>query len=113
MSGISIANDAASWYESGMVKDVTIRHNQFIQCGEPAIIICPENKQSDGPVHQNIVITDNHFDLQGTKVLSAKSTSGIIFNNNTIKADKAFDIKKGLELKDCADVKVAGNMIGQ
>lgn len=112
MSGISIANDAASWYESGMVKDVTIRHNQFIQCGEPAIIICPENKQSDGPVHQNIVITDNNFDLQGTKVLSAKSTSGIIINNNTIKADKAFDIKKGLKLKDCADVKVAGNMIG-
>ena len=112
MSGISIADDAASWYESGMVKDFVIRHNQFIQCGEPAIIICPENTRSDGPVHQNIVISDNHFDLQDTKALSAKSTSGILFNNNTIKADKAFDIKKALELKDCADVKVAGNRIG-
>jgi hypothetical protein len=113
MSGISIANDAASWYESGMVKNVTIRHNQFIQCGEPAIIICPENKQSDGPVHQNITIINNQFDLQGLRVLSAKSTSGIIINNNTIKAEKAFDIKKGLELKDCTDVKISGNMIGQ
>jgi hypothetical protein len=113
MSGISIADDAASWYESGMVKNVTIRHNQFIQCGEPAIIICPENKQSNGPVHQNITITGNQFDLQGTKALSAKSTSNIIFNNNTIKAEKPFDIKKGLELKDCTDVKVSGNVIGQ
>ncbi|MBB6110126.1 Right handed beta helix region [Mucilaginibacter lappiensis] len=112
MSAISIANDAANWYESGMVKDVTIRNNQFIQCGEPAIIICPENKQSDGPVHQNIAIIDNQFDLQGTKVLSAKSTSGIIFNNNTIKAGKDFDIKNGLELKDCTDVKVSGNTVG-
>jgi hypothetical protein len=51
--------------------------------------------------------------LQGLHVLSAKSTSGIIFNNNTIKAEKAFDIKKGLELKDCVDIKVSGNIIGQ
>lgn len=113
MSAISIADDAASWYESGMVKDFVIRHNQFVQCGEPAIIICPENTRSDGPVHQNIVISDNRFDLQGTKALSAKNTSGIKFNNNTIKADKPFDIKKGLELKDCADVKVSGNILGQ
>ena len=112
MSGISIADDAASWYESGMVRDFTIRHNQFIQCGEPAIIICPENTKSDGPVHQNIVITDNQFDLKGTKALSAKSTSGILFNNNTIKADKTFDIERALELKDCSDVKVSGNRIG-
>jgi len=113
MSAISIADDAASWYESGMVKDLTIRHNFSFKCGEPAIICCPENKQSNGAVHQNISIVNNQFDLQGLHVLSAKSTSYIKFRENTIKTDATADIKDMILLKDCGEVRVSGNTINR
>ncbi|WPU92329.1 right-handed parallel beta-helix repeat-containing protein [Mucilaginibacter sabulilitoris] len=113
MSAISIADDAASWYESGMVKNLTIRHNRFVQCGEPVIIICPENTQSNTAVHQNISIINNNFDLQGQQVLSAKSTSGVQFLNNNIKARKVADIKDMMTMKDCTGVKTSGNTISQ
>ena len=61
MSGIFIADDARSWFESGMVRDVTIRNNNFIECGAPVILIAPENKCNDGYVHRNITITNNLF----------------------------------------------------
>ncbi|MDN5285888.1 MAG: hypothetical protein JWR38_2162 [Mucilaginibacter sp.] len=112
MSAISVANDAASWYESGMVKDMTIRNNQFLKCGEPAIIFCPENTQSDGAVHQNIAIVNNQFDLQGLHVLSAKSTSNIKFTSNTIKTEKTANVKDMMQLKDCSGVVISGNTIG-
>jgi hypothetical protein len=111
LSAISVADDAASWYESGMVKDMTIRNNQFLECGEPAIIFCPENTQSNGAVHQHIAITHNKFLLQEQRVLSAKNTSGIKFQNNTIKTEKTTDIKDMLGLKDCSGVDVSGNTI--
>jgi hypothetical protein len=111
LSAISVADDAASWYESGMVKDLTISHNQFLKCGEPAIIFCPENTVSNGPIHKNISIANNIFDLQGLHVLSAKNTSNIRFDNNVIKAEKAVDIKDMMELKDCPGVVISGNKI--
>jgi len=113
MSAISIADDAASWYESGMVKDLTIRNNFSFKCGEPAIIFCPENKQSNGAVHQNISIVNNKFDLQGLHVLSAKNTSNIKFEKNTIKTGATADIKDMIQLKDCGEVRVLGNTINQ
>jgi len=33
MHAILIENDASGWYESGAVTDLTIRNNQFIECG--------------------------------------------------------------------------------
>ncbi|MEN0054353.1 MAG: right-handed parallel beta-helix repeat-containing protein [Mucilaginibacter sp.] len=110
-SGISVANDAANWYESGMVRDLTIRDNDFVNCGEPAIIFCPENTQSKGPVHQNITILNNRFNLQGVQALSAKSTANIKFKGNTIKAEKPADIKKMIVLKDCTGVEIEGNVV--
>jgi hypothetical protein len=111
MSAVSVANDAASWYESGMVKDMTIRNNRFLDCGEPVIILCPENTRSNGVVHQNISIVNNQFDLQGLRVLSAKSTSNIKFTGNTIKTEKTANIKDMMQLKDCSGVVILGNTI--
>lgn len=111
LSAISVADDAASWYESGMAKDMIIRNNQFLECGEPVIIFCPENTQSNGAIHQNITITHNQFLLQGQRILSAKNTSGIRLYDNTIKSEKALDIKDMLELKDCSEVDIKNNAI--
>ena len=43
MSAILVDDDARSWFESGCVRDMTIRGNRFIRCGEPVININPRN----------------------------------------------------------------------
>ena len=88
MSGILIADDANSWFESGLVNDVLIKNNLFEECGGPVINIHPENLITD-PVHQNISVTDNHFKLVKGLILSAKSTENISFTNNFIELRKA------------------------
>lgn len=61
MSGILIADDARSWFESGMVHDITIQDNNFIECNTPVILIAPENDRNEGYVHRNITIKNNRF----------------------------------------------------
>lgn len=61
MASILIADDARSWFESGPVRDVTIRNNRFIDCSSPVILIAPENDKDLGPVHSGIRIIDNDF----------------------------------------------------
>lgn len=83
MSGILISDDATSWYESGCVSDVVIRGNAFMNCEENAILIKPENRKYDGPVHRNILIENNLFVLNGIYALNASSSSGITMKGNT------------------------------
>lgn len=95
MAAILISNDASSWFESGMVRDVTIRNNEFIDCGynggpgnrgDAIIAIWPENSVIDKtkPVHRNITIEGNTFRTYDRPVLVAKSTGNLIFRNNTV-----------------------------
>lgn len=93
MNGILIAADAADWFESGPVRNVTIRGNRFEDCtfnGGPDnayIAIHPSNKvvDKDIPVHRNIRIEGNTFVLRdGCPALSAKSVRGLTFRGNTI-----------------------------
>ena len=93
-SAILIPGDANGWYESGAVKDVTIRNNTFndacltsmYQFCEGIISIYPEIPKPDGakPFHRNIRIEHNTFHPFDYPVLYAKSTEGLYFNNNTI-----------------------------
>lgn len=92
MSAVLIEADAEGWYESGPVRDVTIRNNEFIDCayqggpGNAVIAIHPSNKVADvkQPVHFNIRIEHNVFKTFDYPVLYAKSTQGLFFTNNTI-----------------------------
>jgi len=91
MSAILVADDGLSWYESGQVHDLTIRHNLFSQCGNnilPAnytITIAPENDQpAQTAVHSNIRITGNHFICYTPAVLTARSVDGLVFSGNSI-----------------------------
>lgn len=77
MSGILIADDARSWYESGMVRDVTVRGNEFVECGSPVIMIAPENDVDGGYVHSNVSIVDNRFVIAGGKAVYARSVDGL------------------------------------
>jgi len=92
MYAILIADDALSWYESGAVRDVTIRRNRFIGCGyndapdDYVIAIAPENRKTvDGAfVHHNIRIEDNEFDTRGGRLLKARSVDGLTLQHNRV-----------------------------
>ncbi|WP_214072391.1 right-handed parallel beta-helix repeat-containing protein [Mucilaginibacter sp. dw_454] len=108
-AGVLVEDDAEGWYESGMVKSLTIINNNFYKCGEPAIGIHPENTRNDGPVHQNITINGNKFTLNGNQALAAKSTANISFTNNILYTPIAGN--QFTNFKDCTAITLSNNRI--
>lgn len=120
MHAILIENDASGWYESGAVTDLTIRNNQFIECGFNSapdnyiISINPQNHEvvPGYYVHRNISITNNTFKVYDAPLLTARSARGLVFANNKIEksdflpADKT---KPAFSFTGCSQVKVSGN----
>lgn len=82
MASILVSDDANSWYESGLVNDLTIRNNTFIECSSPVISIRPEIKLFDQPVHKNIVIEENKFIGSDANYLELNATDNVIICNN-------------------------------
>lgn len=111
MSGILIADDARSWFESGMVRDVTIRNNNFMECGGPVILISPENDRNEGYVHRNIAITNNHFQLTGTNAIFAKSVDGLKITDNLFLSPTPAEISNLIKTQDCENVFMEGNIV--
>ncbi|MFT3933151.1 MAG: right-handed parallel beta-helix repeat-containing protein [Chitinophagaceae bacterium] len=122
-SAILISGDANGWYESGAVKDVTIRNNSFnepcmtsmYQFCEGIISIFPEIPKPDStkPFHKNIHIENNTFHPFDYPVLYAKSTDGLFFVNNTIVRSNRFQPfhhrKDMITTAYCKNVQIAGN----
>ncbi len=88
MPSILVSDDARGWYESGPVKDLTIRRNTFIECSSPVIAIMPEIDRYDRPVHENIVIDGNRFIMDGHPAVEANAASNLQIINNIITVDK-------------------------
>ena len=121
MNAILIADDAMNWFESGLVRDVLIKGNEFIDCGynggpgNAVIAIAPENTIVDinNPVHRNIRIEDNIFKTYDYPILFAKSTKGLNFKGNKIIRTSLLnpisDNKFTLSFDACSDVKIEGN----
>ena len=102
MSAILVADDAMSWYESGPVHNLTIRRNTFLQCGGPVILIAPEYRKYEGPVHKHILIEENVFESAnpGVSAISAKGVDGLIIRNNHY----GMKMKKNLvNIMDCVN----------
>lgn len=123
MSAVLIEADAEGWYESGPVRDVTIRNNEFIDCayqggpGNAVIAIHPSNKMADvtKPVHFNITIENNVFKIFDYPVLYAKSTRGISFINNSIARTNTLPPTSGVKnmfyFNACSDVRISGTKL--
>ncbi|MDE5955020.1 MAG: alpha-1,3-galactosidase, partial [Bacteroidales bacterium] len=109
MSGILIADDARSWFESGMVRDVSISGNEFVECGSPVIMIAPENDVNDGCVHRNVSIAGNRFLLSGGKAVYARSVDGLEIVGNLFVCPDSRCFSGLTEIKDCLNVKSEGN----
>ncbi|WP_318615674.1 hypothetical protein [Sporosarcina sp. YIM B06819] len=100
LDAIFISNDSQDWYESGPVRDVTIRSNTFFvpkvgraEARNAAIRIHPITKGNTFPsydhaIHQNIRIEDNHFFMEHESVLVANSVNQLYFTNNNVYAYK-------------------------
>jgi hypothetical protein len=87
MASILIADDANSWFESGPVRDVTIRNNVFKGLSHPAIDVHPEVRVGDGPVHRNIRIEDNTFiDAQAGDIALSYVDDVRVFGNRFVVA---------------------------
>ena len=124
-AAILIAGDANGWYESGAVRDVTIRGNRFhpscltswYQFGEGVISIYPIIPRLDpaNPFHRNIRIEGNCFDVFDYSVLYALSVDGLTFKDNTIKHNTQFKPWQGrkamLTFEGCKAVDISGNTI--
>ena len=122
-SAILIAGDANQWYESGAVRDVTIRGNVFgpaclsspYQFGEGIVSIFPEIPAPDPayPFHRNIRIEDNEFHPSDYPVLYAKSVDGLSFSGNRLVRSRHHEPvharKATLTFELCRRVRVDGN----
>ncbi len=103
MSTILLSDDAKSWYESGMCRDVTIKNNQFDYCGAVPVLIKPENKKHNGAVHKNIKIINNRFNSYKGYAVSAKSSDNILISDNKFLSDKI------LKSVNCGNVTLKNN----
>lgn len=107
MASILISDDARSWYESGPVRDVTIRHNKFVECSSPVLLLWPENDRFDGAVHHNIRVLNNTFSFMDSEhplVVKARAVEGLRVEGNRFEtqapAASLFD------LRDCENVQI-------
>ena len=97
MSGVLLSDDAKSWYESGMCKDVTIENNTFDYCGQTPILIKPENRVYAGAVHKNIKLIGNTFKKYNGYCISAKDTDGIMLKDNKFSG-------KSIKIRNCNNI---------
>jgi len=125
MSAILVEGDASSWFESGPVRDLTIRNNRFVECGDaefPVIAITPaiDEPNAARPVHRHIRIEGNRFETRDAVVLKAKGAADVSFTDNEIRASaetggglgafSAFGtIEETIRLTACADTDVRNN----
>jgi hypothetical protein len=126
-SAILIAGDANYWYESGAVKDITIRNNEFrYPCNSSSYQFCnaiisiyPEIPEPDSlhPFHRNIKIEENTFNPSDYPILYAKSVDGLCFKNNSISRSYAYtpwhSQKYNFLFDACKNVEISGNKIAE
>jgi len=115
MPAILLSDDARGWYESGPVRDLTIRRNTFIECGSPVIAIWPEIDRFEKPVHRNILIDKNRFIMKNGPALSLRAV------DNVKVTDNVFDLPVGyyttidtiIESENTSNLIIKDNRINQ
>ena len=82
MSAILVEDDASGWFESGPVRDMLIRKNEFIECATPVVNINPHVLCGNGTVHENIRIERNLFRMNGGIAISAHHSKNVSEREN-------------------------------
>ncbi len=117
-AAILIAGDAGDWFESGAVRDVTIRNNHFDNCGygvwgSACIVISPGIEQefrAGNDYHRSITIEGNTFDAFDPRLVHAFCTDGLTFQGNTVRRSADYPAPaepgKPFDIEDCTRVKI-------
>lgn len=94
MSHILVSDDARTWFESGCVKNLTIKGNSFGKShAQYDILIKPENRKRNRAVHSGIVIVDNRF-IYGGKAYIKSSDDVIIQKDVALVTDNVTRLKR-------------------
>ncbi len=120
-AGIMTAGDANYWFESGPVRNLTIRNNYFadqgLAVGNAAVMhIVPEvdcRIDTNYYYHHNIVFENNTIDAFSRTLVNARSIKNFVFRNNTITRSTDYPAadpaEKTFILHNCRDVEISGN----
>ncbi|MBB6732201.1 right-handed parallel beta-helix repeat-containing protein [Cohnella zeiphila] len=122
-AGIKLSGDANSWFESGAVRDVTIRGNTFRDCnycwpdwGRAVIDIDPEIEEPErhpAAYHRNIRIEDNDFITYAPALVYGHSVDGLTFRGNRIRESGSYPTREGqetaIELRAVTEADFSGN----
>lgn len=82
---IAFTGDMNYWYENGPVKDVTIQHCTFHNCGIPVCTACGFTPTENAPFyHENIRLIENTIHLNGRNLLDMQDVNGILLRGNTV-----------------------------
>lgn len=97
MATIYLSNDSGEWYESGPIRDMTIRDNTFYVLKSPqkewpdrgGIYIHPVTKGGklplwETPIHKNITIENNVFYMEHAIAVKAESVENLTIRGNKI-----------------------------
>lgn len=114
MANIFLSNDADYWYESGPIRNMIIRNNEFFirptgqaEWGDVSgvfidpVMVRPNAgtpvppKKGNSSIHKNIAIEENTFHMANDNVVTANSVDTLTIKDNTIVRD---DPKLGLTL---------------
>jgi polygalacturonase len=121
MHGILIEGDNKSWYESGGVRDITIRNNTFENIGYgsntgyplyASPMLLPEQRLGDDQYHRNIRFTGNTIRSFNGHVVHALSVEGLEISGNIIEMSKDYpngSETASIELEYCEDVTIENN----
>lgn len=85
---LQMADDAATWYESGPVRDLTVQNCTFVGCyatGSGATIMFnPENSATNDPVHSGCKFLNNTITDPTGNAFRFKSVDDVIVAGNTV-----------------------------
>ncbi|QBG46664.1 right-handed parallel beta-helix repeat-containing protein [Verrucomicrobia bacterium S94] len=121
MHGILIEGDNNKWYESGAVRDVTIRNNEFVNPGYardnryPLLaspLFTEDQRMGEGRYHRNITFENNTIRSFNGHLVEARSVDGLrILNNKLIYSDDYPKAEEGetIKLEYCSNVEISGN----
>ncbi|WP_226912985.1 right-handed parallel beta-helix repeat-containing protein [Flavicella marina] len=121
MHGILIEGDNNKWYESGGVRDITIRNNVFENIGYGsnthyplyvAPLLRPEQRLGDEKYHRNINFVNNTIKSFNGHLLHALSVHGLLVKDNTIELNKKYPAGQqsdAIQLEYVENVKIEKN----
>lgn len=113
--GVHLTGDANSWFESGCVRDLTIRSCRFLGCGYAggaAVAITPEiRNRENNYYHGHILIEDNLFESDTPRVLIARNAEDVTLRRNRfhhIEQSKSLEPvgENGFDISFCRNVSI-------